>query len=372
LDQLPVLAPDDVVMDESGQSPLATHDEFRNTICPLCGEPAVRETDTMDTFTDSSWYFLRFADPFTPDKPFDPVQTAKWMPVDQYIGGIEHAILHLLYARFYLKALVDLGVAPGVPREPFARLFTQGMLRIDGAKMSKSKGNQIAPETYYETVGADGLRLFHLFAGPPAEDVDWSDQTEEIIEGCGRFLDRLYRLGQYAEVNFHDVADETDLEVRRAVHRAVETVTECFDRWMYNIAVAEVMSVFNAVSKQARSTHGIERTTLDEAIDLMLKLLAPMAPHVSAEMWELRYPDATSLHHQRWPVADPALTVTDKITMIVQVNGKVRARLEVDPNVGEREAEELALADEGVGRALGDSPIKRVIARPPRLVNIII
>ena len=194
LDQLPVLAPDDVVMDESGQSPLATHDEFRHTTCPVCGEPAVRETDTMDTFTDSSWYFLRFADPFTPGQPFDPAQAAKWMPVDQYIGGVEHAILHLMYARFYLKALVDLGIAPGLPREPFARLFTQGMLRIDGAKMSKSKGNQIAPEKYYETVGADGLRLFHLFAGPPADDVDWSEQTEEIIDGCGRFLDRVYRL----------------------------------------------------------------------------------------------------------------------------------------------------------------------------------
>jgi leucyl-tRNA synthetase len=372
LDQLPVLAPDDVAMDESGQSPLATHDEFRHTTCPRCGEPAVRETDTMDTFTDSSWYFLRFADPFTPDKAFDPAQAAKWMPVDQYIGGVEHAILHLLYARFYLKALIDLGIASGLPREPFARLFTQGMLRIDGAKMSKSKGNQIAPEKYYETVGADGLRLFHLFAGPPADDVDWSEQTEEIIEGCGRFLDRVYRLSEYAEVNFHDAADESDLQVRRAVHRAVATVTGCFDRWMYNIAVAEVMSVFNTVSKQARSEHGIQRATLDEAIDLMLTLLAPMAPHVSAELWERRHPGATSLHHQNWPVADPALTVTDTLTMIAQINGKVRARIEVDPGLSEDEAQRLALADQSVIRALGDAPIKRVIAKPPRMVNIII
>jgi leucyl-tRNA synthetase len=372
LDQLPVLAPDDVAMDESGQSPLATHDEFRHTTCPRCGEPAVRETDTMDTFTDSSWYFLRFADPFTPDKAFDPAQAAKWMPVDQYIGGVEHAILHLLYARFYLKALIDLGIASGLPREPFARLFTQGMLRIDGAKMSKSKGNQIAPEKYYETVGADGLRLFHLFAGPPADDVDWSEQTEEIIEGCGRFLDRVYRLSEYAEVNFHDAADESDLQVRRAVHRAVATVTGCFDRWMYNIAVAEVMSVFNTVSKQARSEHGIQRATLDEAIDLMLTLLAPMAPHVSAELWERRHPGATSLHHQNWPVADSALTVTDTLTMIVQINGKVRARIEVDPGLSEDEAQRLALADQSVIRALGDAPIKRVIAKPPRMVNIII
>jgi leucyl-tRNA synthetase len=326
----------------------------------------------MDTFTDSSWYFLRFADPFTPDQPFDPVQTAKWMPVDQYIGGVEHAILHLLYARFYVKALIDLGIAPGLSREPFAHLFTQGMLRIDGAKMSKSKGNQIAPEKYYETVGADGLRLFHLFAGPPAEDVDWTEQTEEIIEGCGRFLDRFYRLCEFADVNFHDVADDTDLEVRRAVHRGVATVTDCFERWMYNIAVAEVMSVFNAVSKQARSEHGIERSTLDEAIDLLLILLAPMAPHVSAEIWERRHPDETSLHHQRWPVADRALTVTDRVTMIVQVNGKIRARLEVEPDVSEQDAQDLALADEAVMRSLGQSPIKRVVSKPPRMVNIII
>jgi leucyl-tRNA synthetase len=372
LDQLPVLAPDDVVMDESGQSPLATNDGFRNTTCPLCGEPAIRETDTMDTFTDSSWYFLRFADPFTPDRPFDPAQAAKWMPVDQYIGGVEHAILHLLYARFYLKALIDLGFAAGLPREPFARLFTQGMLRIDGAKMSKSKGNQIAPEEYYGTVGADGLRLFHLFAGPPADDVDWSEQTEEIIEGCGRFLDRVYRLSEYADVNFHDVADDTDLEVRRAVHRSVATVTDCFERWMYNIAVAEVMSLFNTVSRQARSEHGIARDTLDEAIDLTLKLLAPMAPHISAEIWERRHPDEVSLHHQRWPVADPALIVAEAFTMIVQINGKVRARLEVDPGVSESEARALALADETVIRALGASPVKRIISKPPRLVNIIL
>jgi leucyl-tRNA synthetase len=372
LEQLPVLAPDDVTMDKSGQSPLATHDEFRNTTCPVCGEPAIRETDTMDTFTDSSWYFLRFTDPFTSDQAFNPVQAAKWMPVNQYIGGVEHAILHLLYARFYLKALVDLGIAPGLPREPFARLFTQGMLRIDGAKMSKSKGNQIAPEKYYETVGADGLRLFHLFAGPPADDVDWTEQTEEIIEGCGRFIDRVYRLVEYSEVNFHDGVDDTDLAVRRAVHQTIATVTDCFERWMYNIAVPEVMSLFNTVSKQARSEHGIEKSTLNEAIDMMLKLLAPMAPHVSAELWERRYPNEPSLHHQHWPVADPALLVTETLTMIVQVNGKVKARLEVEPGLSEHEAQELALADEAVRRAVGSSAIKRVIARPPRMVNIII
>jgi leucyl-tRNA synthetase len=372
LEQLPVLLPDDVTMNASGQSPLATSDEFRLTTCPKCGGPATRETDTMDTFTDSSWYFLRFADPFTPNEAFDPAQAAKWMPVDQYIGGVEHAILHLMYARFFLKALIDIGIAPGLPREPFKRLFTQGMLRIDGSKMSKSKGNQIAPEKYYETVGADGLRLFHLFAGPPPEDVDWTEQTEEIIEGCGRFLDRLYRLSQLSDVNFHDVADDSDLEVRRATHRAIATVTESFDRWMYNIAVAEVMQLFNVVSKNARSEHGIERATFDEAVDTMTKLLAPMTPHVTAEIWEQRHPTEKSVHLMKWPVADPELVVAQTVTMVVQVNGKVRARLEIDPNISESEAQELALADEEIKKILASSTIQRVVSRPPRLVNIIL
>jgi leucyl-tRNA synthetase len=371
-EQLPIVAPDDVTMDKSGQSPLATHEGFRNTTCPVCGEPARREADTMDTFTDSSWYYLRFADPFTPGQAFDPVEAAKWMPVDQYIGGIEHAILHLLYARFYLKALVDIGMAPGLPREPFRRLFTQGMIRLDGTKMSKSKGNQIAPEKYYDTVGADGLRLFHLFAGPPADDVDWTDQTEEIIEGCARFLDRVYRLSEYDEVNFHDAVDDADVEVRRALHRAIAAVTESYERWSYNIGVAELMQLFNTVSKAARGEHGIERTTLDEAIDTIVKLLAPMAPHVTAEIWESRFPDLASVHLQSWPVADPELVKQDSVTMVVQINGKVRARLQIDPTTSEAGAEALALADPIIIGALAGVSVQRVVARPPRLVNIIV
>ena len=371
-DQLPVVAPDDVTMDKSGQSPLATHEGFRSTTCPICGGPALRETDTMDTFTDSSWYFLRYADPFTPDKPFDPVEVAKWMPVDQYIGGIEHAILHLLYARFYMKALVDVGFAPGLPREPFRRLFTQGMIRLDGAKMSKSKGNLIAPEKYYETVGADGLRLFHLFVGPPADDVDWTSQTEELIEGCGRFLDRFYRLCDEHEVNFHDTFDDSDLAVRHAVHRTVQRVTDDFERWSYNTAVAALMELLNTVSKWARSEHGAEKKTFDEAIETMLKMLAPMSPHVAAEIWEQRYPGEKTVHEQRWPVADPSLVIEETVTMVVQINGKVRARLEVSPSLSESEAEALALSAPEIVHDLAGATVKRVVARPPRLVNIII
>jgi leucyl-tRNA synthetase len=371
-DQLPVVAPDDVTMDQSGQSPLATHEGFRNTTCPVCGEPARREADTMDTFTDSSWYYLRFADPFTPGQAFDPVEAAKWMPVDQYIGGIEHAILHLLYARFYLKALVDIGLAPGLPREPFKRLFTQGMIRLDGVKMSKSKGNQIAPENYYETVGADGLRLFHLFAGPPADDVDWTDQTDEIIDGCARFIDRFYRLGQYEGVSFHDTFDDSDLPVRQALHRTIAKVTDGFERWSYNTSVAALMELLNTVSRWARSEGGAHRRTLDEAVDTMLKMLAPMAPHVTAELWDVRHPGEPSVHLQTWPVADPELVKQETVTMIVQMNGKVRARLEAGPDINEEQAQSLALSDPSVVKALSGAAPKRVVARPPRLVNIIL
>ena len=371
-DQLPVVAPDDVTMDKSGQSPLATHRGFRETTCPTCGGPARREADTMDTFTDSSWYFLRYADPFTPDRPFEPVEAAKWMPVDQYIGGIEHAILHLLYARFYLKALVDVGIAPGLPREPFTRLFTQGMIRLDGSKMSKSKGNLIAPEKYYETVGADGLRLFHLFAGPPADDVDWTDQTEDVIEGCGRFIDRIYRLARLDEVSFHDGVGSEDVAVRRAVHRTIAKVTDDLERWNYNTAVAALMELLNTVSKWARSTEGAHRETLDEALDTMITLLAPMAPHVTAELWEQRHPGEPSVHQRRWPEADPELVREEMVTLVVQVNGKVRALLEVAPDVSDADAERLAFADAVVQRHLEGKAVQRVVVRPPRLVNVIV
>jgi leucyl-tRNA synthetase len=294
------------------------------------------------------------------------------MPVDQYIGGIEHAILHLLYARFYLKALIDVGIAPGLPREPFRRLFTQGMIRLEGSKMSKSKGNLIAPEKYYESVGADGLRLFHLFVGPPADDVDWTAQTEEVIEGCGRFLDRVYRLVHHDEVNFHSTFDYSDLAVRRALHRTIAKVTEDLERWSYNTAVAALMELLNSVSKWARSDHGAERVTFDEAIDTMLKLLAPMAPHLTAELWESRYPGEPSVHLQKWPLADAELVKEETVTMVVQINGKLKVRLDVAPDISEADAQAAALNDPTVAEALGTVVPRRVVARPPRLVNIIV
>src|SRR5690606_1009227 len=235
-DQLPVVAPDDVEFTPTGQSPLQHHEGFLHTTCPKCGGPARRETDTMDTFVDSSWYFLRFCDPWAENEPFSAEAVARWMPVDQYIGGAEHAVLHLMYARFFTKALADLGVAPKELREPFQRLFTQGMIRLEGAKMSKSKGNLVAPEEIIDTLGADALRLAHLAVKPPEDDVDWEDFG---LEGCARFLHRVWRLA----VPGSDLASgarsgeptDADQEVVRATHRLIDDITTHFDRWSYNV-----------------------------------------------------------------------------------------------------------------------------------------
>ncbi|MDA8360080.1 MAG: leucine--tRNA ligase [Actinomycetota bacterium] len=378
LDQLPVLAPDDVAFEPTGKSPLASHEGFRRTTCPVCGGPAERETDTMDTFVDSSWYFLRFCDPFHEDMAFDPAAARHWMPVDQYIGGIEHAILHLLYARFFTRVLIDTGLAPGLGREPFQRLFTQGMIRMDGTKMSKSKGNLISPARYFESVGADGLRLFHLFVGPPADDFDWTEQTDQVIDGCGRFLDRLWRLleavgergGERAPEHPFDPA--ASLALRRTTHRTVAQVSADLDRWSYNTAVAHCMELVNSAHKAMSSERAASTEALEEACDMLLLLLAPMAPHVTAELWERRHPDELALHLQAWPTADPGLVAEDTVTMVVQVNGKVRDRLEVDASIGEEEARSAALASPKVRAALGDAEPARVVVRPPKLVNVVL
>ncbi len=372
VDQLPVLAPDDVEFRPTGESPLATDPGFLHTTCPACGGPATRETDTMDTFVDSSWYFLRFTDPWTPDAPFDQRIARHWMPVDQYIGGIEHAILHLLYARFFTKALVDVGLAPEGLREPFANLFTQGMIRMDGTKMSKSKGNLVAPSSYLTTVGADALRLFHLFVGPPADDVDWSSQTDSVIDGCARFLDRVWRLavpeGPPAPGGAAGGSTDADLAVRRATHKLVDRVSRDYERWSYNTAVAACMEFVNLLAPYARD--GGRAQVVDEAVDTLLLLLAPMTPHVAAEAWERRHGD--HIHLRPWPVADPGLLVEETVTMVVQVNGKVRDRIEVAPDVSEDEAVALALASAPVVDALAGRSPGRVVARPPRLVNIVV
>jgi leucyl-tRNA synthetase len=371
-DQLPVLAPDDVEFLPTGESPLATNAGFLHTTCPICGGPATRETDTMDTFVDSSWYFLRFTDPWTPDAPFDQDIARHWMPVDQYIGGIEHAILHLLYARFFTKALGDVGLAPVDLREPFARLFTQGMIRMDGKKMSKSKGNLVAPSSYLTSVGADALRLFHLFVGPPADDVDWSAQTDSVIDGCARYLDRVWRLAVPDEPRTQSGGaggpTEADLAIRRATHRLIDRVSRDYERWSYNTAVAACMEFVNLLHPYVRDGGRVE--VVDEAVDTLLLLLAPMTPHLTAEAWERRHGD--HIHLRPWPVADPRLATEDSVTMVVQVNGKVRDRIDVAPTIAAAEAEALALASAAVVEALGGAEPSRVIVRPPKLVNVVV
>jgi len=372
--ELPVLAPDDVELRPTGESPLKYHEGFRRATCPLCGGPAERETDTMDTFVDSSWYFLRFCDPWSPDVAFSREAAEHWMPVDQYIGGIEHAILHLLYARFYTRALADLGMAPKELREPFQRLFTQGMIRMGGSKMSKSKGNLISPAKYFDSVGADALRLFHLFVGPPADDFDWTEQTDEIIEGCHRFLGRVWRLGtgglDRPGVARAPTAD--DVEIERATHRMIDKVSGDYDRWSYNTAVAALMELTNILYRYVQSEDGPRQETIDAALDAMILVMAPMCPHLSAELWERRHGATSSVHRQPWPVADPALVRTATATLIVQVNGKLRDRIEVDTDISEADAVALALASAKVSDHLDGATPEKVIARPPKLVNIVV
>jgi leucyl-tRNA synthetase len=371
-DQLPVLAPDDVEFLPSGQSPLALHEGFTHTTCPKCGGPARRETDTMDTFVDSSWYFLRFCNPWYTDGPVDPDGASRWMPVDRYIGGIEHAILHLLYARFFHRALIDIGLVPEIDREPFRHYFAQGIIRMDGSKMSKSKGNLISPSSYFQRVGADALRLFHLFVGPPDESFDWTDQTDEIIDGCGRFLDRLWRLLVVDEAPVRTGAlNDDDVALRRQTHRTIRAVSGDIDRWSFNTAVAHLREFHNALVQYARVDGGPHVEVFDEAADVLLLLLAPMTPHIAAEAWERRHPGEPGVHAQSWPLFDLSLVKQESVTMVVQVNGKVRDRIEVDPEISSEEAEAMALRSHRVIEVLGNATPRRVVVRPPSLVNVV-
>ena len=369
--QLPVDLPDDVEFMPTGQSPLTTHEGFLNASCPACGGPARRETDTMDTFVDSSWYFLRFADPWNDEAPFSPDAAARWLPVDQYIGGVEHAILHLMYARFFTKALADVGVAPEGLREPFQRLFTQGMIRLGGTKMSKSRGNLVAPEEILDDQGADALRLAHLQVKPPQEDVDWEDFG---IDGCAKFLARVWRLAVpgsdlSAEARTGETT-EADTEIDRTTHRLVARITDEYDRWSYNTAVAGFMEFTNTLYRYVQTDDGPHAATLDAAVDALLQVMAPAAPHLCAELWETRR--GGHVHLESWPEADPAKLIDDMVTMVIQVNGKVRDRVEVSADLDEAGAEAAALASERVQAALAGVEPRKVITRPPRLVNVVV
>jgi leucyl-tRNA synthetase len=314
---------------------------------------------------------LRFCDPWNREVPFAKKAAAAWMPVDQYIGGVEHAILHLMYARFFTKALADLGVAPPEPREPFKRLFTQGTIRLGGDKMSKSKGNLVTPEEILDREGADALRLAHLFVGPPQDSVDWEGVG---IDGTARYLHRLWRLAT-GEIRTSPPVDRdpqpADDEIDKATHRLIARVTDEYERWSYNTSVAAFMEFTNDLYRYAQSEQGARRATLDFAVDTLLLLLAPMAPHITAELWERRH-DGAHIHEAAWPQADPAKLTLDTVTMVVQVNGKVRDKLEVAADIDADEAEQRALASEKARVHLDGRPPKKVIARPPKLVNIVV
>ena len=377
-DQLPVLAPDDVEFTPTGQSPLLSHEGFLHTTCPTCGAPARRETDTMDTFVDSSWYYLRFTDPWSEDAPFRQDQLAQWMPVDQYIGGAEHAVLHLMYARFFTKALSDLSVLPANLREPFQRLFTQGMIRLDGAKMSKSKGNLVAPEEIIDTLGADALRLSHLAVKPPEEDVDWEDVG---LEGCHRFLLRLWRLAVPGSDLTSDLregeSESVDQEIVRATHVLIDGISKDFDRWSYNVAVAKYMAFLNELYRYVQAPEHAHGPTLQASVNILLQLLAPACPHMTAELWAARHMDQPDgerahVHTTAWPTADPELLVQESATLVVQINGKVRDRILVASDADEAACLAAALDSDKVQQQLQGAEPHRVIARPPKLLNLLV
>ncbi len=370
---LPVRLPEDVTLTGTGGSPLAAHEAFVATTCPRCAGPARRETDTMDTFVESSWYFARYCSPHAETEPFTAGEVAYWLRdgVDQYIGGIEHAVLHLLYARFFTKVLRDLGWLP--LDEPFRRLLTQGMVIKDGAKMSKSKGNVVDPNHLIERYGADTARLFCLFAAPPERDLDWSDQG---VEGMSRFLHRLWRLvhglaPRLAAPGTPLPADATPAEraLHRQVHETIRRVTEdVVERLHFNTAIAAVMELVTAIGAAGEAVRG---AALREAVDTTLRLLAPFVPHVASELWEATG-HADALDTAPWPVADVAALVRETIELPVQVNGKLRARITVPADAAEAEVVAAALADARVQSHVAGRTIRRQVVVPGRLVSLVV
>ena len=366
-DQLPVELPLEVELTGKG-SPLKEVESFVKTTCPRCGGPARRETDTMDTFVESSWYFARFACADYHEGPLDPERVKYWMPVDQYIGGIEHAVLHLLYARFFTKALRDLDFLDF--DEPFQRLLTQGMVIKDGAKMSKSKGNIVDPDDMIARYGADTTRLFILFAAPPEKDLDWK---EEGVEGCFRFLNRLWRLFQEAQPRAQGESRRegpTPQEVafRRQTHRAIKKVTEDIERFHFNTAIAAVMEWINYLYDALKEE--ISPELWREALETLCLLLHPFVPHITEELWEALGREPGLIDHP-WPRYDPEAVRAAEILIIVQVNGKVRDRITVPADADEEEIKQRALETQGVKRHTQGKEIRRVIYVSKRLVNVV-
>ena len=370
---LPVMLPENVNFEGGTVSPLSGSEEFVNCKCPKCGADARRETDTMDTFICSSWYYLRYTDPRNTEMAFDKEKANYWMPVDQYIGGIEHAILHLLYSRFFTKVLRDAGLVD--IDEPFERLLTQGMVIKDGAKMSKSKGNVVAPGEIISKYGADTARLFILFAAPPERDLEWSDQG---VEGAFRFLSRVWRLvaqyeGLIKDADAYDVASLTkeEKELRRILHHTIKKVTEDIDkRYNFNTAISAVMELVNAVYaiKDANAVNG---GLMKEIVSALLRLLAPFAPHMTEELWA-QLGEEGSIHKCTWPTYEESALVQDEVEIVLQINGKVRDKVLLPATATKDEMETLALANPRVQGFIGEKQVVKVICVPKKLVNIVV
>jgi leucyl-tRNA synthetase len=366
--ELPVELPDVRDYAPRGRSPLAAAEDWVNTRCPACGGPARRETDTMDTFVDSSWYFLRYCDPDNEDAAWNPALVNYWMPVDQYVGGVEHAILHLLYARFFMKALTDLGHLD--VQEPFARLFTQGMITRAGAKMSKSRGNVISPQTYVDRYGADTTRAYILFIGPPDQDADWSD---EGVEGVHRFLSRLWRLSaEVADTTSAEPVPESpsgaDLGLVRKAHWAIEKVTnDMASRFAFNTAISAIMELTNDASRlRENAGAGVMRFALETANSLLF----PFAPHAAADGYERL--TGRRVWEEEWPEAEHRYLERDTYELVCQVNGKVRDRVQAPSGAPRDQLEQLALAAPNVQAHIDGKNVVKVIVVPEKLVNVVV
>jgi leucyl-tRNA synthetase len=378
---LPILLPDNVPITLAGGSPLAGVPEFLNTICPKCGGPARRETDTMDTFVDSSWYFYRYADAKNDKAPFDSEKIAYWFPIDQYIGGVEHAILHLIYSRFWTKFMRDMGLVKN--DEPIARLFTQGMVTKDGAKMSKNLGNVVSPDEMVERYGADATRMYSLFAAPPDRDLDWQ---ESGIEGIQRFLGRVYRFYLRSSpetppdaASANDGDDRKSLSpaaraIQRKLHQTIKRVTDDFQgRWHFNTCISAIMELLNEIygAEDARAAGEIPPALIADIQRNIALLLAPMAPYIAHELWEMTG-ETGNLLKAAWPKYDPALAAEDEIEIPVQINGKLRGLVVVAAGASEDQIKQAALANEKVQAAIAGKQVVKIIVVPKKLVNIVV
>jgi leucyl-tRNA synthetase len=365
-DQLPVLLPENVAITGTGRSPLENDPDFVNATCPKCGGAARRETDTMDTFIDSSWYFYRYCDPHNDKAPFDPAKIAYWFEIDQYIGGVEHAILHLIYSRFFTKVMRDIGLIGN--SEPARRLFTQGMVIAEGAKMSKSRGNVVGADSLAEKFGADTARMFVLFAAPPEKEVDW---RTEGAEGIYRFLGRVYRFAtrNAPAANGAGGTGDSDRRALRKLHQTLKKITEDFEtRWHFNTCIAAVMELMNELyAEESR----ISPAAMSEIIERLALLLAPFAPYVSQEIWE-EIGKEGPVFRQSWPQFDPELAKEDLAEIVVQVNGKVRSRIFAPFGTDGKTLEAMAMADEKVQAAVAGKRVVKVVVVPDKLVNIVV